>query len=158
MPARGTLFTSQQSPKVARENGRKGGIKSGETKRQKKQLKDILTQLMEMPTSKNNKDKLKQLGIKDEEMSNLTMFAVSLFLNGCKGKTKAIDTLIDYIGDSKKKDLENEKLKEEIAILRLEQKKLKQDLGEDNQFEDLQTLADLLKLPQDKKDKNNADN
>ena len=50
--SRGTDQFSKMTPEESRENGRKGGIKSGETKRRKKAMKETLEVLLSMPMKK----------------------------------------------------------------------------------------------------------
>lgn len=50
--SRGTDQFSKMTPEERRENGRKGGIKSGETKRRKKAMKETLEVLLSMPMKK----------------------------------------------------------------------------------------------------------
>ena len=63
-----------------------------------------------------------------------------------KGSTKATEALISYLEESKEQKLEIKKLKEEIKKLELEQEKLKLQAGLNNDIEDLQPLAELLKI------------
>lgn len=68
------------SPNEARENGKKGGIKSGQTRRERKALKDELLLLLE-----------------NEDIQN--RLCISLLEKGFKGDTKAFEVIRDTIGE-----------------------------------------------------------
>ena len=76
-----TLSTAE-----AKKRGRKGGIKSGETRRRKKLLKDCMIQLLELPVSDmKSYNKLLRMGLSCEDIDNRALLTASLF-------KKAVDT------------------------------------------------------------------
>ena len=83
------MFTSEQSREKAKENGRKGGIKSGEVKRAKKELRQCFEALLES----NVLDK--KTG---EEMSGAEAAALTVFRKALKGDLKAFELLRDTAG------------------------------------------------------------
>ena len=97
------------------------------------------------PTEKES-EQLVAMGFDSKDLTNMTAYVVSLFKNGARGNPKAMEIGVDLLLNNNKKELENQRLKEEIARLKLEQEKLKRDLnmGENN-FEDLTPLADLIR-------------
>lgn len=139
-------YTSDQSHEEASKNGRKGGIKSGEVRREKAELKKLFMQYAQMQPSQKEKSQLVQMGFKEDELTNMTSYVVSLFKNGAKGNSKALELSFELLSENNKKELENQKLKAEIERIKLEQEKLRQELGQDkDSYEDLQPLAELLK-------------
>ena len=138
--------TNKRSKEEVRKNSSKGGKKSGEVRKQKAELKKLFMQFANMrPTEKESKQ-LVAMGFDDESLTNMTAYVVSLFKNGAKGNSKALEIGVDLLMDNNKKELENQRLKEEIARLKLEQEKIKRDLNMgENGFEDLTPLADLIK-------------
>lgn len=138
--------TNKRSKKEVRENASKGGKKSGEVRKQKAELKKLFMQFANMrPTEKESKQ-LIAMGFDDENLTNMTAYVVSLFENGAKGNSKALEIGVDLLLNNNKKELENQRLKEEIARLKLEQEKIKRDLNmSENSFEDLTPLADLIR-------------
>lgn len=137
---------SQRSPSELKAMTSKGGKRSGEVRKQKAELKKLFMQFANMrPTEKESKQ-LVAMGFDNKDLTNMTAYVVSLFKNGAKGNSKALEIGVDLLMDNNKKELENERLKQEIERLKLEQEKLKRDLNMgENSFEDLTPLKDLLK-------------
>lgn len=133
------------SKEEAKTLGSKGGKNSVKSRQEKKELKTLLQEILKMqPTDKEKKD-LEKKGFSGD-VTNKTLFAVSLFDNGLLGHNKAIDILLEAIDGNEKKDLEIERLKAEKEKAELECEKLKRDLGNgSDSFEDLTPLADLIR-------------
>lgn len=142
--------TTKRTKKEVREMTTKGGKRSGEVRRQRKTQREQLELLMSLPL-KNPKavEQIKNLGIEDTEINNQMAMNVAMFnliLKGGKGAVQAYNSINDLIGDNEKRKLELEKAKEEIARLKLEQEKLKRELGNGSEdFEDLTPLVELLR-------------
>ena len=137
---------SQRTPSEVRANASKGGKASGKVRKEKAELKKLFIQYANMRPVKKEAEQLVAMGFDDSDLTNMTSYIVSLFKNGAKGNSKAMEIGVDILMNYNKKELENERLKAEIEKLKLEQEKLKRDLnmGSDN-FEDLTPLKDLLK-------------
>ncbi len=92
-----------RSEEEAREKGRKGGIKSGETRRRKKTLREMTKFLMESDVSKNMKSvraTLENMGLPDDEMTYSTAVAVRLLQKGMiEGDTSSIRLIGELTGD-----------------------------------------------------------
>ena len=85
---------NQRSKKEAREMGRKGGIRSGEVRKEKKLLKDLLQTMLEM---------------KDESgVDNQTKITTALLKKAKNGDTKAYEIIRDTLGQKPKDTLELE--------------------------------------------------
>ncbi len=142
--------TTKRTKKEVREMTTKGGKRSGEVRRQRKTQREQLELLMSLPL-KNPKafEQIKNLGIEDNEINNQMAMNVAMFnliLKGGKGAVQAYNSINDLIGENAKKELELEKAREEIARLKLEQEKLKRELGNGSEdFEDLTPLVELLR-------------
>lgn len=119
---------SIQSKEEARANGSKGGKRSGEARRQKKALKEIMLQYAEMTPTEKEKMQLQAMGFNVKEITNLTAYAVSLFKNGAKGNSKALELSFDLLTNNQKKELEIKKLQAELDRLKLENEKLRKDI------------------------------
>ena len=142
--------TTKRTKKEVREMTTKGGKRSGEVRRQRKTQREQLELLMSLPLKNiKAKEQIKNLGIEDAEINNQMAMNVAMFnliLKGGKGAVQAYNSINDLIGDNEKRKLELEKAREEIARLKLEQEKLKRELGNGSEdFEDLTPLVDLLK-------------
>lgn len=137
-------FTSDQSREKAAKNGAKGGVRSGEVRRQKKTVADYLRKWADNEVDEKNKRALQALGL-DEEATNRTLLVLPLIKKANGGDIKALQMIIDLLGEDKKKDLEIAKLKEEISLLRAETQKITAAFGEDREIEDLSGLAEMLR-------------
>lgn len=82
-------FDSNQSREEAKKNGRLGGIKSGEAKRAKKTMKEMLDYLLEKEIE--NK--------KGEKASTLEAISVSMIRQALNGNVKAFEVIRDTIGE-----------------------------------------------------------
>ena len=83
---------SKRSPEEVRENGRKGGIKSGETRRKRKTLREELLALLE--TEQYQKK-----------------ISLSLIKQAVDGNTKAFEVIRDSIGEKPCDKVEMEQIK-----------------------------------------------
>ena len=86
---RNLIPNSQRSPKEVRENGRKGGIKSGQVRKQRKTLREELLALL------SNGD--------TQQRMSLAMIEKAI-----KGDTKAFEVIRDSIGEKQKDKIELE--------------------------------------------------
>lgn len=96
----------------ARENGAKGGKASGESKREKKLIREYLTELLEMQAPKEEIDTNYNIG-----NTNGAMVAVRTLKRAKEGDTRALRLLFEVIGELDTKG------KISIEILDIEVKK-----------------------------------
>lgn len=89
---RGNPDTQFKSGQNAVENGRKGGIASGEAKRRKKTMRE-LAQALSVAEIKDERARksLKQLGFEDEELTNNALVVGSVLKAATKGSIAAVD-------------------------------------------------------------------
>ncbi len=84
----------------ARERGRIGGIKSGEVRRKRKQLKETLSTLLTLPPGINDqKDLLMALGIDENDCNNQTLIAIAMIQAAAAGDVKAATWVRDTVGE-----------------------------------------------------------
>ena len=104
---------SMRSQSEARENGRKGGQKSGEVRRKRKAMKEQAELLLSLPF--NIKDKqgnelkgvLEKLGIDEGNIDNQMAMIVALWktaLGNGRNQVTAVQELRDIIGDKEEKE------------------------------------------------------
>ena len=91
-------FTSGQSHDKAVENGRKGGIKSGESKRAKKTMKEVLDYLLTKEITN------KKTGGKSTTIEAICVAQIAQALNG---NTKAFKEIRDTIGEMPVQEIRN---------------------------------------------------
>ena len=89
---------SERSPNELRENGRKGGIKSGKVRAEKKSNKEQLKILLDMPVSDSYGIRnLQEAGFDNSEMNNQLYLTYSLFEKAIGGDVKAISLIFKTI-------------------------------------------------------------
>ena len=89
-----------QSKDEARERGRKGGLKSGEVRRQKRTLKEQMETLLSLPVKDDNtRNFIESLGIDPETIDNATAITLSIYQEALKGNTKAYELIRDTLGE-----------------------------------------------------------
>lgn len=74
---------SMQSKSEVRENGRKGGIASGQARRRKKTLSELAKMIADNPAPDNARAKLAKMGISDEDANNNAVVAASIYAKHC---------------------------------------------------------------------------
>lgn len=84
-------FTSEQSRTEAAQNGRKGGIASGQARRQKKTLSELAKIIAENPAPTSAKKKLTKMGISDEDANNNACIVAAVYDKAVKGNMQAVD-------------------------------------------------------------------
>ena len=82
----------------AAEMGARGGIASQKVQKKKKKLKQCLAVILDLEPSQRNKEKLLDMGIKDEDMSNQMLLAVTMFGKATKGDVRAAEFIRDLTG------------------------------------------------------------
>ena len=89
-----------RNSKEASERGRKGGIKSGEVRRERKKLRDTVAMLLNLPPGmEKQKDILMALGIDEKDCNNQTLIAVSMIQAAAAGNVKAATWVRDTVGE-----------------------------------------------------------
>lgn len=94
------IMNSDRSPEEVRANSRKGGIKSGEVRRQKKRLNEIAKAVMSCDVSEKQKKQLEAFGLSEEEQSQWTLCVMGLLKVAQKnGDVKAVSKLQELTGE-----------------------------------------------------------
>ena len=97
---RGNPATQFKSGRDAVENGRKGGIASGEAKRRERTLKETLEKLLSLSIKDEaTREYIRQLGFNDEELDNMTAINVAMYQEALKGNVKAYELIRDTFGE-----------------------------------------------------------
>lgn len=134
--------------KLSQEEAKKGGIRSGQVRKQKKTVAEYLRKWADGEVSEKNKKALEALGL-SEEATNRTLLVVPLIKKASSGDTKALQMALELLGEDKKKELEIKKLRREIELLKAETQKLRMMTGEDREVEDLTALGDMLQVSEE---------
>ena len=98
----------QLTHEEAVENGRKGGKKSVQVRRQRKAFKESLEMLLEMKAPEKIAAQIKNTlpKLKDKDLNYQNAILVSLLQQAVKGNTKAVELIRDTIGEKPKEVVE----------------------------------------------------
>lgn len=109
-------FTSEQDREKAAENGRKGGVKSGQVRRLRRDAKKAIRFLMEQDAVGNTAVNLEKVGIPEEHQSNMMATWVKRYTEWLRtGDIKLLEILMKYGGFD---EAELRKAKESEARIR----------------------------------------
>ena len=93
-------FGSGQSREKARENGAKGGVASGISKRRKKSLREAAEIYLSLPVSDRRAwNKLAKDGVCPEDVDNQMAIIAGLSWKAAKGDAKAAKVLFELLPD-----------------------------------------------------------
>lgn len=137
-------FTSNQSREEAAKNGRKGGIKSGETRRRKAALRDTMNKLLTMQVEVPELSEI--LRADGGESTYEEVITMAIIQKAMLGDIAAFNAIRDTVGQTKKSeaDLEEQRVKIELDQAR------KQNLtGESETDEAVKKLDKILKEVRD---------
>ncbi len=109
---------NERSESEVRELNAKGGKASGEARRRKKDMKQKMKALLELPAAANDREQLEALGVSPDDMDNEMVLVMSMFLSAAQGDTKAFDRVIQILG----KDIAHEELALKKRELKLKEK------------------------------------
>ena len=118
-----------------REREKKGGKASAESRRRKKDMKQKMKALLELPAAANDREQLGALGVDPDDMDNEMVLVMAMFLNAAQGDTKAFDRVMQLLG----KDIGHEEL-----ALRKRELKLKEKAASDGNNAALAKLDEVL--------------
>ena len=88
-----------RSTSEARLRGKNGGIRSGEARRAKKTLREVLLLLNGKCTEAEVKARMQSLGIAAKDMTNQMAMTVAMFDEAMQGNVQAFNTLRDTAGE-----------------------------------------------------------
>lgn len=94
-------FKPGRSSEEAVKNGQKGGIASGQSRRQKKTLSELAKMIAENPAPAAAKKKLTKMGISDEDANNNACIVAAVYDKAIKGNMQAVDKWEQLVAVSK---------------------------------------------------------
>lgn len=107
---KGKGFDSRSTEEV-REIARKGGVNSGASRRRKRTMKSGAKMLMDMPASKAITQKLKLLGIPEEDATYQMGVMVAMLQQALDGNVKAAQFIRELVGEDPKQEMQKKELK-----------------------------------------------
>lgn len=130
---------SERTPEQLREMARKGGRASAIARARRKQLRELLTIVAQIPADPTARKKMEKAGI-SEEATQLMQIAYNL-MNRAKRSDRAAELVAELLGERPRDIARNEQLKIDRARLKLEREKTRPTT---EPSEDLLALRDLL--------------
>lgn len=112
------IQNSNRSRDEVEEIRKKGGVNSGETRRRKRDMKQKMKALLELPAASNDKEQLEALGVDPDDMDNEMVLVMAMFLGAAGGDVKAFDRIMQILG----KDIGHEELALRKRELKLKEK------------------------------------
>lgn len=94
-------FKPGRSSEEAVKNGQKGGIASGQSRRQKKTLSELAKMIAENPAPTSARKKLTKMGISDEDANNNACIVAAVYDKAIKGNMQAVDKWEQLVAVSK---------------------------------------------------------
>lgn len=85
--------------KLSQDEAKKGGIASGEARRKKKTLRELVELFGELGVNPDTRKLMKQLGIPEDLMTRKMQPVVALFNKANKGDVSAFNAIRDIIGE-----------------------------------------------------------
>lgn len=120
----------QRTTSEQREIARKGGIKSGQTRRKKACMKQALEMILGMQCS-NPKlaSRMAESGIAVEDITNMTGLMFAVVMEGMKGNQQAVRNAVEIMGASSTSKQKAEELKQRKAEFEYRKEQDKQAAG-----------------------------
>lgn len=120
MNEKNLIPNSERSPSEVRKNGAKGGKKSGETRRKKRDMKAKMKMLLELPCTADDWNEAAEMGVDMSEIDNETAMLIGLFKEAKSGNVQAVKEIRNILGkDNSSEELalkkQELKMKEEAS-------------------------------------------
>ena len=85
------ISNSDRTPSELREIAKKGGVASGQSRRQKKSMKQLAKAIADTPANASSKKKLSRMGIDEEDATNNARIVAAVFDKAVKGNMMAVE-------------------------------------------------------------------
>lgn len=102
---------SERTPNERRENAQKAGKASGNARRKKKQIRQMVSLILGLDAGANQQTALTALGVPDEDQTMGMAVVAQQLLAALRGDTKAAEFLMKYAGADPRLELEKEKIR-----------------------------------------------
>ena len=95
-------INSRRTREEHRRDSQKGGQKSGEVRRKRKEMKEQMEMLLALPfKSKKEFNFMKELGIEDDKIDNQMALMVAMYGKALKGDVQAFNTIREVVQEEK---------------------------------------------------------
>lgn len=107
-----------RSGEEARENGRKGGINSGASRRRKRSMKEAADLFLSMPvTDTKTYNKMVRAGVNPEDIDYQMAVIIGMTTKAMKGDAKAAKVLIEMLGGTREEEAQQNTLDKLDSVL-----------------------------------------
>ena len=119
MNEKNLIPNSERSPSEVRENGRKGGIASGISRRRKRSMKEAADLYLSLPVSdKRRWNKIARKYVDPEDIDNQMAMIIGLTEAATEGDARAGKLIADLVGESvPREDAEQDQLARVAELL-----------------------------------------
>lgn len=131
--------------KFTLEEAKKGAENSAKARRQKKTVAEYLCKWADGECGEKELEALKKLGL-DEGATRKTLLILPLIKKANSGDIKALQMILELLGEDKKREAEIKRLNKETELLKAEIDKLRMQVGDGRDIEDLTPLGDMLTM------------
>lgn len=114
----------------ARKRGSKGGKRSGEVRRANKTLRQIVKDWADGTPTQDEFAKLAEIGITDGNATRKATLLIPLLSNVAGGNMRALNMLMDLLGEDDRKKQELAKLRAETKLVEAETEKIRLSIGD----------------------------
>lgn len=121
--------------------GSKGGKASGEARRKKRDIKQKLKALLELPAADNDMEQLEALGVDPDDMDNEMVLVMAMFLSAAGGDVRAFDRIMQILG----KDIGSQEMKLKRDTFNLKKKML--ESSDKDTLEKLDSVLEKIEMP-----------
>ena len=83
----------------AKESGKKGGLKSAEVQRRKKELREIAIEMMELSLKDGKLDNLTSMNVKGKNITVKEALIFAQFKKAMEGDENALKLVLQFVGD-----------------------------------------------------------
>ncbi|MBP3851243.1 MAG: hypothetical protein J6D36_01730 [Erysipelotrichaceae bacterium] len=129
------------SRKEADALSRKGGQRSGETRRRKRNMKETMIALLESPAPEKNKDIIDKFGL-DEDATNMAVLVASSYEKALKGNSQALKFFQSCVGAFGLTENDKERLRLDRERLKLDRQRLEFEMWKEQEKD----AAEMSKL------------
>lgn len=124
------ISNDKRTPIELRINCQKGGKRSGEVRRANKTLRQIVKDWANGTPTQDELSKLAEFGITDENATRKATLLIPLLSNVASGNMRALNMLIELLGEDERKKQELAKLRAETKLVEAETEKLRREIGD----------------------------
>lgn len=119
MNEKNLIPNSERSPSEVRENGRKGGIASGISRRRKRSMKEAADLYLSLPVSdKRRWNKIARKYVDPEDIDNQMAMIIGMTEAATAGDASAARVVLQLLGeDTPREDVEQDQLTRAVELL-----------------------------------------